>query len=143
MGQSHSTESARAAAASGWPAYMSQARLKRAMLRFRADRSVLGTRVRLRQSGGGWVEYSRLPGGRVGQQPLYRRSDSGPGGPFPSHLAGWELPGGEDVPHEVRRLAPDRVALRDKGGGEAEYSLVGGTWTRIGGPAQKKVWPPW
>ena len=143
MGQAQSRDAGRAAAAQGWPAYMSQARLKRAMLRFPADRSLLGTRVRLRQSGGGWIEYSRVPGQRPGQQPLYRRVDGGPrGDEFPEHLAAWELPAGEDVPHEVSSLAPDRVSLRDRAG-SAQYSLSGGTWARIGRAPQKKVWPPW
>lgn len=78
MGQTWSaadaTTAAKGAAAAGWPALMTRETLTRTMTRFPADKSVLGTRVRFRQSGGGWVEYRKLAG-RGGNGAVYRRVD--------------------------------------------------------------------
>lgn len=132
MGASQSTCAAAAAADRGWPAYMSAEVLRRAMLRFPAEKSVLSDRVRFRHEGGAHIEYVRLPGGTGSRVTYQRRDAEGHLPTFPRHLARQELPGAEDMPHEVVEARPDAVRVRHPGNDAcATYVLrQGGTWAR-------------
>ena len=131
-------DAALAAALRGWPAYLSQARLKQAMLRFRADKSLMGTRVRLIQRHGGWVEYRKLPG-----RALYQRADDAALPDFPAHMPAWELPRGGDAPHKVLAISPGRVKLASEAGGCCLYAFNGEVWSRGAcskSPCQVRSW---
>lgn len=132
MGASQSTCPAAAAADRGWPAYMSDEVLRRAMLRFPAEKSVLSDRVRFRHDNGARIEYVRLPGGTGSRVTYQRRDDDGPLPAFPRVLARQELPGAGDMPHEVVEAQPGAVRVRHPGNNaRATYVLLqGGTWGR-------------
>lgn len=135
MGQSQSCAAASVAADRGWPAYMSTEMVRRAMLRFPAEKSVLSDRVRFLHQDGGRVEYVRLPGGQ-GTGVTYQRLDDGQVPDFPQYLARHELPVARCMPHEVVDVAAAGVRVRLRGA-EAVYVLrPGGSWVRNDGIAQ-------
>lgn len=128
MGQTASREDAGlAAAAHGWPAYMSTTAIRRVMHVLPVEKSVLGERVRFRQHSGVYVEYVRLPAAKDTYQ---RRDGDGPLPMFPRHLARQELPGAGDMPHKILESA-DTVLVRDPvSGATATYGLKNNVWTR-------------
>lgn len=76
----------------GWPAFLSVADLRRAMTRYRAEKTLLGSRVRLISVRGGCIEYVR-----VGAH--YQRVDAPCGSghspaKFPATLPRGAIPGG-------------------------------------------------
>lgn len=114
----------------GWPAYLSRRAVRDALHRFAATKSVLGTRVRFRGEGGGWVEYAAvLPGGDRARVVFQRVDREGRPPVFPAAMARWELPAGGDVPHEVVATAPGKAWVRS---GEvcAAYADDGGGWVK-------------
>ena len=141
MGASQSCP-AEEAADRGWPAYMSAEGLRRAMLRFPAERSVLSDRVRFRHDSGARIEYARVPGG-TGSRVTYQRRDAadGPLPAFPRFLARQELPLATDMPHEVVEATPHAVRLRLPGVDNvcATYVRRGGAWVREDGAGQKML----
>lgn len=130
MGASQSCP-AKAAADRGWPAYMSTEALRRAMLSFPAEKSVLSDRVRFLE-GEARVEYVRLPGAKGSNATYQRRDGEGLLPAFPRFLARQELPAATDMPHEVVEATAGQVRVRHPGNNAlATYVLrAGGVWTR-------------